>query len=513
MTALAIYSLNHSAIGKTTHATGTAAAHVRYITRIQAKPDIVAHLIPENRNQARAWMNEQEASGRKNARVCDKLILALPVELTPSQRIKLLRDFADQITEGRAPYYGAIHASGKDEKNPHAHLILIDRDKDTGKRVMLTTEKGSTERFRERWEKVCNHHLGLAGEGARIDRRSLKAQGIDRTPQIHVGAEGEHINSHVARPDSKVREFSNVVGAKQKTRSVDYPKIDAGRTRQEFNNQIVDLNLETAKRSKDFGTRKRAELAQKLRGMTQTEEKRLADARRAITRQAREDRAAAWSNHRASVAAITEARDARLATVRDTIRAAFAVEWTEHFRQKAAAREGLKKGETFRRLSAKRSNSAIKAMKRGDDFMPGHLTQVFTTAAQIAQHRKHLRTNEIKAERDLRDRERSELKEQSDPIRAEAQQAYTAERSRYTAERRGQVDAVRHSWKDFHQQQAEAERARTEFAEKHEREISRIAEAISKTSPARWERSADREQSNTPPSFERPRQAPSLGRG
>lgn len=510
---MAIYSLNHSAIGKTTHASGTAAAHVRYITRIQAKPDIVASLMPENRNKAQAWMNEHEACGRKNARVCDKLILALPIELTRDQRINLLRDFADQITEGRAPYYGAIHASGKDENNPHAHLVLIDRDKDTGKRVMLTTEKGSTERFRERWEKICNHHLALAGEEARIDRRSLKDQGIDRTPQIHVGAEGQHVNTNVARPDSKVREFTNAAGAKHKTRSVDYPKIDAGRTRQEFNDQIVDFNLETAKHSKDFGTRKRAELSQKLRSMVKLEEQRFGDARRAITRQAREHRAAAWSSHRATVTAITEARDARLTAVRETIRTAFAAEWKEHFRQKAAAREGLKKGETFSRLSAKRSNSAIKAMKRGDDFMPGHLTQVFTSAAQLAQQRKHLRTNEIKAERALRDRERSELKEQTDPIRAEAQQAYTQERSRYTAERGSQVDALRDSWKDFHRQQAEAEQARTAFAEKQEREISRIAEAISKTSAARWERSADCEQSNAPPSFERPRHAPSLGRG
>ena len=139
---VAIYSLNHSAIGKTTHASGTAAAHVRYITRIQAKPDIVANLVPENRNQAQAWMNAQEASGRKNARVCDKIILALPLELTPPQRIALLRDFADQITEGRAPYFAAIHAAGKDARNPHAHLILVDRDKDTGKRVMLTTDEG-----------------------------------------------------------------------------------------------------------------------------------------------------------------------------------------------------------------------------------------------------------------------------------------------------------------------------------------------------------------------------------
>ena len=108
-TLLAIFSLNHSAIGKTTHASGTAAAHVRYVTRRQAQPEIVARLIPEDRNAARAWMERHEQTSRKNARVCDKLIVALPVELTPSQRLALVRDFADQISEGRVPYLSLIH--------------------------------------------------------------------------------------------------------------------------------------------------------------------------------------------------------------------------------------------------------------------------------------------------------------------------------------------------------------------------------------------------------------------
>ena len=503
---MAIYSLNHSAIGKTTHASGTAAAHVRYITRIQAKPDIVANLIPENRNKAQAWMNAQEACGRKNARVCDKLIIALPLELTPPQRIALLRDFADQITEGRAPYFAAIHAAGKDERNPHAHLILVDRDKDTGKRVMLTTEKGSTERFRERWEKVCNHHLDLAGETARIDRRSLKDQGIEREAQIHVGPE-----STVTRPDSQVREFNNSAGSKTKTRQVDYPNIDAGRTRREFNDQIIDANLETAKRSPDFGTRKRAELAQKLRAISKAEEQRFTEARRAITRQARADRAASWAAHRATVDVLTASRDARLEAVRSTVREAYAAQWAALGQQKEASREGLKKNQTYRRLSAKRSDSAIKDMKRGEDFKPGHLTQVFTTAGQL-QGRKMLRAGEIKAERSLRDRERADLKEQSDPIRIEAQQAYAQERARYTAERRAQTETLRDTWKDFHEQQAKAEHFRTTVAETQDRDITRISDAINRAAAPRWERQASAEQSNRPAPAERPRPAPALGR-
>ena len=38
---------------------------------------------------------------------------------------------------------------------------------------------------------------------------------------------------------------------------------------------------------------------------------------------------------------------------------------------------------------------------------------------------------------------------------------------------------MRDSWKDLHRQQAEAEQARSQYAEKQERDITRVAEALS----------------------------------
>ncbi|MFP3560046.1 MobA/MobL family protein, partial [Paraburkholderia sp. SIMBA_049] len=35
---------------------------------------------------------------------------------------------------------------------------------------------------RDRWEKLCNSHLELAGSDARISMKSLEEQGIDREP-------------------------------------------------------------------------------------------------------------------------------------------------------------------------------------------------------------------------------------------------------------------------------------------------------------------------------------------
>lgn len=236
---MAIYSLNHSSIGRTTHAAGTGAAHIGYITRPSAARAVVAERMPDAPREAAAWLLEQEAAERKNGRVVDKIMLALPIELDSDQRLALLRDFAGQVTQGRAPWLAAIHDQGKDAENPHAHLVVRDKDPATGRRVVGLSEKGSTERLRELWEVTANAHLERAGLAERIDRRTLAAQGIDRKAQIHVGPKALAMEARGVRPVSKVR--------KQAGRVVRYPSIDLNlvhgqQTRPEQNRHIIKLN-------------------------------------------------------------------------------------------------------------------------------------------------------------------------------------------------------------------------------------------------------------------------------
>lgn len=141
----------------------------------------------ERGGEARRWLDEQEAGDRKNARVIDKVTIALPRELDAMQRVELVRAFAAAVTQGRVPWMAAIHDQGKDTDNPHAHVILRDRDLETGKMALRMSQSGSTEMLREAWERVCNAALGHAGVEARIDRRTLEAQGIDREPTKHEG--------------------------------------------------------------------------------------------------------------------------------------------------------------------------------------------------------------------------------------------------------------------------------------------------------------------------------------
>lgn len=237
---MAIYSLNHKPIGKSTQDRPyTAGAHVNYITRERALGHLDGARLPVDRDGARGFFNRAEDVGRKNGRVADKLMLALPKELTPEQRHELVRGYAEEITGGKAPWLAAHHDMGKDAANPHCHLIIRDRDQETGKRVFGTTERGSTQRLRDLWQEHANRALEKAGREERIDARSLKAQGSEREPQVHEGPRNRAFQQRGRRPVSRPRNYRNRPGARSRSRIVNYPAIDRGRSRQEYNRETA----------------------------------------------------------------------------------------------------------------------------------------------------------------------------------------------------------------------------------------------------------------------------------
>ncbi|WP_421787166.1 MobA/MobL family protein [Hyphobacterium sp.] len=264
---MALYSLNVSSIGRTTHAAGTAGAHIRYICREDAEPEIFSGGgLPIDPLEARNFLDRGERADRINARVADKIRAALPIELDHAQRAELVRDFAAQLSEGRVPWFAAIHQTGEDEHNPHVHLLIRDRDKETGKRVIRLSDSARDWKaagrpgeapcsyVRELWENAANEALERAGHSERIDRRTLEAQGIDREPQIHLGPAGQYVETHKHRPHSKDVKEKSWRRTQYRDRTP-YEQIDQGRTRRERNDEIIDLNLERAARSKHEKTR------------------------------------------------------------------------------------------------------------------------------------------------------------------------------------------------------------------------------------------------------------------
>lgn len=333
---MAIYSLNHRAIGRATHDPGTAGAHVRYITRQSAARLVLAERMPEAPHQARAWLDDQEQAERKNGRVIDKVMVALPRELTPEQRAALVREFAGDVTQGRASWLAAIHDQGKDAANPHAHIVIRDKDPATRKRVAMLSEKGSTERLRAAWEQAANRALERAGHEARIDRRSLAAQGIERTAQVHVGPRAKAMEGRGVRPSSQIRRD-------HRGRMVRYPEIDTSivhgqQTRAEHNRRIVARNeqrlrqrqaQEQARLAREAA--RREEEAALLAAAEEQARKRAQEAEDA--RKSREARKAQEEAQRAQVAlerAAAERYEGLVRAHQEVAKAAAGVVWQRH---------------------------------------------------------------------------------------------------------------------------------------------------------------------------------------
>ena len=137
-----------------------------------------------------------------NARVAREYLVALPVELSPPQRLELVRGFSQELSDryGFAVDF-AIHAPrdfpGSDPRNFHAHLLATTREAQMeGLGAKTTLDMSDRNRrevglppvinellhVRERWAAVTNEALQQADHAVRIDHRSLEAQGVDREP-------------------------------------------------------------------------------------------------------------------------------------------------------------------------------------------------------------------------------------------------------------------------------------------------------------------------------------------
>lgn len=144
---------------------------------------------------------------RANGRLFKEVEFALPIELTLDQQKALASEFAQHLTGAeRLPYTLAIHAG--DGENPHCHLMISERKNDGVQRPAdqwfkrynaKHSERGGAqkseslkpkawlEQTREAWADHANRALEMAGHDARIDHRTLEAQGIERLPGVHLG--------------------------------------------------------------------------------------------------------------------------------------------------------------------------------------------------------------------------------------------------------------------------------------------------------------------------------------
>jgi len=162
-------------------------------------------------DRSQLWNAAEASEKRKNSTVTREYEIGLPDELNQSERLALVREFAAELVKrhGVAVDF-AIHTPGKegDNRNHHAHVLTSTRRLGPAgfgekSRELDAKETGSkeVEHWRERWASLANVALERAGQGARIDHRSLVAQrvealalgdipradSLDRTPTRHLG--------------------------------------------------------------------------------------------------------------------------------------------------------------------------------------------------------------------------------------------------------------------------------------------------------------------------------------
>jgi len=145
-------------------------------------------------NREKLWSEVEKAETRKNSQLARSLEISLPHELTDEQRKQLLTDFVREsfIRRGMVADV-AIHRPDRDgdERNHHAHILLTMREIGPDGFVDKMRDlngKAQLKEWREQWEKKANRYLERHGHEARIDHRSLEAQGIDREATKHLGA-------------------------------------------------------------------------------------------------------------------------------------------------------------------------------------------------------------------------------------------------------------------------------------------------------------------------------------
>jgi Ti-type conjugative transfer relaxase TraA len=214
---MAIYHLHVKVIGRKSGSSAVASAAYRSGSRLRderldrshdfsSKRGVVHSevMLPENAPEAwsdreRLWNDVEAFEVRKDAQLAREVEFAIPREMTQAQGIELARDFArgEFVDRGMIADLNVHWDMAEDGMpKPHAHVMLTMRAVDEngfGRKVRDWNRTEMVERWRERWTELVNERLAELDIDARIDHRSLEAQGIALEPQSQIGAPAKRI--------------------------------------------------------------------------------------------------------------------------------------------------------------------------------------------------------------------------------------------------------------------------------------------------------------------------------
>ncbi|MFC3309956.1 Ti-type conjugative transfer relaxase TraA [Blastomonas aquatica] len=227
---MAIYHFSAKAISRAAGSSAVAAAAYRageklHDDRLGRTHDFtnkagVVHsevMLPEGANEAwsdreKLWNDVEAAELRKDAQLAREIEFALPREMTQAQAVELARDFvkAEFVDRGMVADLNVHWDIGvHGEAKPHAHVMLTMREIVVGEDGSATfgakvRDWNRTElltHWREAWATHANQRMAELDIDARIDHRSLAAQGIDLEPQSKIGAAASRMAGEGLSPE------------------------------------------------------------------------------------------------------------------------------------------------------------------------------------------------------------------------------------------------------------------------------------------------------------------------
>ena len=161
-------------------------------------------MLPENApdrfsDRETLWNEVEAVELRKDAQLAREVEFAIPREMSKAEGIELARDFVQSEFVDRGMIADLnVHwdMDSEGQPKPHAHVMLTMREatpEGFGQKVREWNEHGNVEQWRERWADHVNARLAELDIDARIDHRSLHAQGIDLEPQGKIGGPAQRM--------------------------------------------------------------------------------------------------------------------------------------------------------------------------------------------------------------------------------------------------------------------------------------------------------------------------------
>lgn len=140
-------------------------------------PDNTPDFLKKSSNDLWCFVEKKETRG--NSRTAKEFKITLPTELSNEQNIALMKDFLLNHFVDKGIICDFVLHNDKDNKNPHAHVMITTREITTsgfGKKVREWDEEKTLHEWRKQWAKVQNQHLKKLGLKSRVSHRTLEEQ-------------------------------------------------------------------------------------------------------------------------------------------------------------------------------------------------------------------------------------------------------------------------------------------------------------------------------------------------